>query len=247
MVKKKSTEGTVEKKESSPLDVGKYGRLLLLGLLTVALIVIFSGGSTDTANTEEALNPDPVKSEAGTGVNDSEKTEDKTKTAEKDIVLVEMGSGTYRVDISPATCDSNLKTTSIDMEKFDLRSIDSEGVWFIEKPLIESEEPHIDKGIIFATVVIKRKNLEKFFMEFDGVEFQNLHADDDGNIYVDVKTTKNVHVEIYTTRKPTTEITHSETKTTSASVNNFLLAENVFERDDWSFVMLRITLSRYVY
>ena len=248
MTDKESTEGTVRKNQPSPFDVGKkYGGLLLIGLLAITLLVIFSGGSTDTAVEDETV--DTSKSgdgfETGTGTNNSE---DKTKTAEKDIVIVTMGSKTYRVDVSPATCNSNLETTSIDVEKFDLRSIDSEGVWFIKKPLVEIE--NADKGVIFATVVIKRKNLEKFFLEFDGVEFQNLHTDDGNNIYADIKTAKNVQVETYTTMEPAIGITHSETKTIPASIDDFLLAENIFgaektSGDNWDFVMLRITLSRY--
>lgn len=227
-----------------------YGKgKIILAVAAVAVFAIFGGGCTDVSSSGgdgvDVSGSDGGSSgagyEAGANVPETE-----TKTTEEDIVTVTMGSGTYRVDVSPATCDSNLKTISIDVEEFDFHSIDSEGVWFTEKPLVESEKVGIDKGIISAVVVIKRKNLEKFFLEFDGVEFQNIHTDD-SSLYVDIKTNKNVLVETYATIEPAKKIVYSgETKSISASKNNLLLAENI-HRDNWDFVMLSITVSRYVY
>lgn len=191
MVSKKSTEGTVEEKKWNPLDMGKKYGLILIGLLAITLVVIFGGGDTETTVEDEIV--DPTKS-GDMSVNGINASDTKTKTAEKDIVMVEMEDKNfpgYKMSVPKTEAETNLKVKSIGSEReFDFFSVKSEGIWIIE-------EPDMSSSIVKNTVVVivKKKNIEKFFLEVDGIALKNLHMDDEGShfsVKVDVDTSTEV-------------------------------------------------------
>lgn len=150
--------------------------LLILAVIFVGIISIAESfaDSANTATTEETLNPGSAKSEIGTGVNAS-KTE--VKTAEKDIVRVTLAGGIQYIDISPVECSSNLKTTSVDMKKFDIYSVKSEGVWFSEIPTNDEELGNV--GLVLAVAAIKKENVANFHLEIDDITLNNLRIVED--------------------------------------------------------------------
>jgi len=81
MANEKSTEGTVERRESPPFDVGKKnGILILVSLLAIiAVLAIFGGGDSSNGNAETEItnNPktDPVKLDSPVSGETEEKDE----------------------------------------------------------------------------------------------------------------------------------------------------------------------------